>query len=93
MTLSERLRTLADALPPAGSVTLTRSDLLQLLEEDATPESPRSSAPSIDLTVAEVAELFGRGQSTVRTWLSDGRFSNAYRMRSREWRLKTVASA
>src|SRR5262245_1669848 len=87
MTLPERLRAMADALPPSGSVTLTRSALLELIAEADT--SPRTSKPNdaVDLKVAQVAEMFGRGASTVRTWLGEGRFPHAYQLRGREWRV------
>ena len=68
MTLHERLRQLALALPSDdASVTITRAALLALVEEDGAPE-----APVRDLTVEEVAEETGRAASTVRGWLLAG---------------------
>jgi excisionase family DNA binding protein len=91
MTLADRLRTIAEALPPAGSVTLTRTDLVDLLAADGAAEatgSPRTAEqPAVDLDVPQLADLFGRGASTVRTWIAAGRFPNAYRLHGREWRV------
>lgn len=47
--------------------------------------------PRVDLTVGEVAELFGRAVSTVRTWCIQGRLPGAYRLRGREWRIPPEA--
>lgn len=94
MTLLTRLRTLADALPPQGAVTLTRDDLVQLLDEEGGASGGASaSAPDsfADLTVEQLATRLGRSPSTVRTWLGEGRLSGAYRLRGREWRIPPAA--
>ena len=60
MTLVERLRQLVEALPSDDcSVTITRADLISLLEEDA-----GSAASPRDMTVEEVARETGRAPST-----------------------------
>ena len=91
VNLADRLRSIADALPTSGSVTFTRADLLELMAEidvDSAPGSRRTAeGPAVDLTVAGVAELFGRGHGTVRRWVAEGRFPNAYRLHGREWRV------
>ena len=68
MTLKERLRQLASALPSdASAIVISRADILAMLEED-----PRShlSTSMRDLTVAEVAHETHRKPSTVRGWLN-----------------------
>lgn len=77
--LRDRLRTLAQALPPGGSVTFTQDGLLELIGDR--PET--EAAPLDDLTVEELAEEMGRAASTVRGWAS--RIPGAYRL-GREWR-------
>lgn len=89
MTAADRLRAMIEALPPQGSITLTRSDLAGLLadEEQGNASVGGAQLPAADLTVAQVAHVFGRGESTVRTWLLEGRFPNAYKLLDREWRI------
>lgn len=90
-TLRDRLVRLAEALPAAGAVTLTKSDLLSLIGAVDEPNDAVArrgdDSRATDLTAVEVAGMFGRGVSTVRTWLAEGRFPNAYRFRGREWRV------
>jgi excisionase family DNA binding protein len=45
----------------------------------------------VDLTVEEVAAHFGKGTSTVRTWLGRGELPGAYRLHGREWRIPRSA--
>lgn len=59
-----------------------------ILEKLSAPEDPR---PIGDLTVSEVAEEFGRAESTVRTWLGQALIPGAYRLRGREWRVPPAA--
>lgn len=67
MTLEERLRQLASALPSDDSaVTITRADLVAMLEGDS---SEVGIASAQDLTAEEVANETGRASSTVRGWL------------------------
>lgn len=83
MTLAERLRALADALPSdASSVTLTRADLLALAGDDATA----IERPVRDLTVEDVAAEVGRSPSTVRSWLIAGDL-DGYKLNNRDWRI------
>jgi excisionase family DNA binding protein len=86
VTLEERLRQLASALPSDQSaVSLTRVDLLALLEEDRAP-----AAPMRDLTVEDVAEETGRAPSTVRGWLLAGAL-RGYKISGRDWRVPSSA--
>jgi hypothetical protein len=68
VTLRERLRQLASALPSDDcAVTITRADLITLLEDDTGETGVGSTR---DLTVNAVAIETGRAPSTVRDWLS-----------------------
>lgn len=84
MNLTERLRRIADALPPSGAVTLTRADLLDLLKTDG---MSTAGEEGVDLTVDQVAKKLGRAPSTIRNWLAEERLPGAYRLRGREWRI------
>ena len=67
MTLVERLRQLASALPSDDcAVTITRADLVTLLDDDTCEDEAGSTR---DLTVEAVANETGRAPSTVRGWL------------------------
>jgi excisionase family DNA binding protein len=86
MGLIERLKAMAEATPPGGAVTLPTDWLRRELEaeEDPRPDCP---ADTPDLTVEELATELTRSGSTVRGWLGEGRFPNAYKLRGRDWRI------
>lgn len=82
MTLHERLRQLATALPSdSAAVTLTRADLLSLVDGAEEPVGP-----SGDLTVDDVAKEARRAPSTVRGWLNSGELKG-YKLNHRDWRI------
>ena len=82
MTLHDRLRQLASALPSDDSaVTITRADLMALLEEGGDPATLGS-----DLTAQET----GRARSTVRGWLIAGML-RGYKLNGRDWRIPRAA--
>jgi hypothetical protein len=85
MEIAARLRALADALPPHGSVTFSRDDLEAMVGECA----PVQAEPEriAGLTVPALAAELGRSDSTVRGWLAAGEFPNAYKFQNREWRI------
>ena len=88
MTLPERLRDLANALPSDHSaVTFTRADLLALADcgDEVVPTSPIG-----DLTVDEVAKQMKRAPSTVRGWLIANEL-RGYKLNRREWRVPRSA--
>ena len=89
MTLRDRLRQLADALPSDRSaITLTRADLTALLE--AEPVQASTPATARDLTVEDVAAETCRATSTVRTWLISGAL-RGYKLNGRDWRVPRAA--
>ncbi len=88
MTLRERLRQLASALPSDDcAVTITRADLVALLEEDSGDPMVGSTR---DLTVEEVADQTSRAPSTVRGWLISGPL-RGYKLNGRDWRVPRAA--
>jgi excisionase family DNA binding protein len=89
MSIVDRLRELAERLPPGGSLTLTREGLLDLATADD-GESEQPAAPA-DFTVAELASRFHRSASTVRDWCEHGRFEGAYKLNGRDWRVPPAA--
>ena len=82
MNLADRLRELAERLPPGCSLTLTRDGLLDLAAVDG--DQPDQAAPQADYTVAELAGRFHRSASTVRCWCEHGRFQGAYKLNRRD---------
>ena len=84
MTLAERLLQIVEALPsPDSSVTLTRADLVGMVEASGGVEA-------VDLTVDQVAEQTQRAPSTVRGWLIDGDL-RGYKLNGKDWRVTRSA--
>lgn len=76
----EALREMAEALPPGAAVPLPREWVLELLAAAPDPGQP-------DLfSVAQLAERYGQGASTVRTRLEQGEFPGAFKV-GRAWRV------
>jgi hypothetical protein len=84
------LRALADALPEGSVVPVPRGWLLELLV-GAGQEASTTSRPVADMTVAQLAIVFGRRPSAVRAWLERGDFPGAYKFNDREWRVPPAA--
>ena len=88
MTLADRLRQLAAALPSdTSSVTLTRGDLLAMLEGSSVDVQAPAGR---DMTVEQVAEEVQRSPSTIRRWLIDGNL-RGYKLQGRDWRVPRPA--
>ena len=88
MTLADRLRQLAAALPSdASSVTLTRADLRAMLE--GTPDDVQP-AVTRDMSVEQVALEVQRSPSTIRRWLIAGEL-RGYKLQGRDWRVPRPA--
>lgn len=90
----ERLRTAVEALPARCSLALSRETLLHVLADEAPRDSQTqdSQGLAIDLTVVEVARLFGRSPNTIRRWLESGKLPG-YKLLGREWRVTRSAIA
>ena len=80
------LRELLEALPPGATVPV--GWVLEKLDASAPREG---SAPVVDLTAEEVAELFDRTPACVRGWARQGKLPGAYRLHGREWRIPRAA--
>ncbi len=85
MNVADRLRQLAERLPPGGSLTLTRAGLLELAGVDG-DQADEETMP-VDFTVAQLAARFHRSASTIRDWCEHGRFEGAYKLNGRDWRI------
>jgi len=83
------LQALADALPADAVATVPVAWLRALLaaNRDTTP----AEGPPPDLTIAQVAERFGRAASTIRGWIASGHLGGAYHFRGRELRIPASA--
>jgi len=89
----DQLRKAIAGLPPGTLVALPREGLLEALgaSEVAMSVDPTAAA-QVDLTVAQIAQLFGRSLSTVRQWLESGALEG-YKLFGREWRVPPAALA
>ena len=88
----ESLRAALTAMPPGTLVP--RDWLLKQLSEGisgvpaaVTPAPPRR----VDLTIRDLAKLFGKQPSTVRGWVERGDFPGAYKLHGKEWRVPVSA--
>src|SRR5207245_1327497 len=54
---------------------------------------PVTPAPPVrvDLTIRDLAQLFGKQPSTVRAWVERGDFPGAYKLHGKEWRVPVSA--
>ena len=84
----ERLRAAVAAMPPGALVP--RDWLLEELT-DGSPGRPAPVAPApmalVDLTIRDLAKVFGKRPSTVRAWVERGDFPGAYKLHGKEWRV------
>lgn len=88
-SVADRLRELAERLPPGASLTLTRGGLLELAAVDG--GKVEQAAPQADFTVRELAVRFHRSPSTIRDWCEHRRFEGAYKLNGRDWRIPQAA--
>jgi hypothetical protein len=75
----------------AGSEAATHSTPRTTPEHELTTSDDRSGDFSVDPTVEEVAKMFGRSESTVRSWCARGIIEGAYKFLHREWRIPVEA--
>ena len=84
MKLSERIKMMLDGMPSGAAITIPVDTLLGWINESG----PGDFDP--DLTVKEVAEMYGRAPSTVTEWIRAGEL-RAYTMNGREYRIPPSA--
>lgn len=87
-SLADRLRQMAECLPPGASVTITRDGLLELA---AVAGGAEETGPQADFTVRELAVRFHRSPSTIRDWCEHGAL-DAYKLNGRDWRIPRAAA-
>ena len=92
MTLHERVRSIVEALPDSGTVSLPVSELRAWLEEDGAG-SPHYTDGTVvtDLTVEDIGKELGRTAACVRGWCRSKKLAGAYRLNGREWRIPRAA--
>src|SRR6059036_287508 len=66
-----------------------RDWLLEQLSDTLVQGAP--SASFVDLTIQELATMFGKRPSTVRAWVERGDFPGAYKLHGKEWRVPPSA--
>jgi transposase len=75
-------------MPPG---TLVPRDWVLEQLPDGSPGVPAVEGPTpparVDLTIRDVAKLFGKQPSTVRGWIERGDFPGAYKLHGKEWRV------
>ena len=94
MALRDRIAALVSVAPPDATVTVEW--LAELLAADGAGDTAAKTRgavneTTVDLTVHEVAARFGKGESTVRTWLARDELPGAYRLHGREWRIPAAS--
>src|SRR5712692_1686095 len=86
--LDESLRKALAAMPPG---TLVPRDWVLEQLSDGFPGAPAVEVPApparVDLTIRDLAQLFGKQPSTVRAWVERGDFPGAYKLHGKEWRV------
>ena len=82
----ESLRTALAAMPPGSLVPRD-----WLLEQLSSSPAPSESLALVDLTIGDLARLFGKRPSTVRAWVERGDFPGAYKLHGKEWRVPASA--
>lgn len=86
--LKEAIAALVAAAPPTATVTVEWLASLLATDNDSGEAHSGSAVDSaVDLTVEQVARQFGKGASTIRTWLDRGELPGAYKLHGREWRI------
>lgn len=85
MTARDHLEALVTGLPD-GTVVTVRADWIKELLSAPESAERATEAPSLDLTVEEVAAAFQCTPQCIRNWLREGRFPRAWHL-GREWRI------
>jgi len=92
---SPPLETLQKALATMPAGTLVPRDWVLEQLSDCLPSVPAMETPAprafLDLTIRDLAKLFGKQPSTVRAWVERGDFPGAYKLQGKEWRVPASA--
>ncbi len=84
----ESLRVALAAMPPG---TLVPRDWVLEQVSGRSPSLPTVELPTlparVDMTIRDLAQLFGKQPSTVRGWVERGDFPGAYKLHGKEWRV------
>lgn len=92
MTLRDAISALVVAAPPTATVPVEwLAGLLAADDGGSEAHSADTATPGVDLTVGQLAARFGKGSSTVRTWLARGELPGAYKLHGTEWRIPPAA--
>ena len=90
MPARQRFRDALEGMPEGTGITLSRETLIQLIDgsefESQSVRPSEETAPIVDLSVREVASLYGKSPNTVRRWLESGQLEG-YKLFGREWRI------
>ena len=70
---------------PSGTL-VPRDWLVELLSVEGEP-----AESLVDLTIQDLARMFGKRPSTVRAWVERGDFRGAYKLHGKEWRVPAAA--
>ena len=82
----EGLKATLAAMPPGSLVP--RDWVLDQLERPQGAEGAADPpARLVDLSIRDLARLFGKRPSTVRAWVERGDFPAAYKLNRKEWRV------
>jgi hypothetical protein len=79
-------------MPPGTLVP--RDWVLERLSDDpagATAVEAPAPPARVDLTIRDLASLFGKQPSTVRGWVEHGDFPGCYKLHGKEWRVPASA--
>ncbi|MGH7426958.1 MAG: helix-turn-helix domain-containing protein [Gemmatimonadales bacterium] len=89
--LVESLRATVAGMPPGALVP--RDWLLEQLSGAPPAKAGPDAVPGslVDLTIGDLARLFGKRPSTVRAWVERGDFPCAYKLHGKEWRVPVAS--
>lgn len=71
----------------ADRLAAALADVIAEAVAAATSVGTSSPVPPADFTVAQLAARFSRTASCIRGWLEAGKFSGAYKLNSKDWRI------
>lgn len=80
ISIAERLRAIADAMPEGGAVTLPVRELREWLEAE-----PAESQPDLTLDDLRARYFQGKSLSTLRSWCARKLFPHAYKPAGGGW--------